>query len=282
MKICPLTGKPCYHDKIFQITDLENGKVSKELRVCHECVGECVKDKEETLIEIEPDEIELEEIELEEIDLVEEFDLSELEPDIEVELTEMAEDSDITPSEALKNIVEFIEYITDPNVSIKDTVKSDKPACPQCKCTLDDIGRNGRIGCAMCYTFFEKQIMRVIKYTQDAEKHTGKKPKIFDPKYLKKLEKECLEEAEAAIEKAVKKLPLDVRIKKLKAEMKRFVNSEEYEKAADIRDEMAKLQHRFTQIKKLKSELRRAVKDENNEKTDDLKKEIEKLENEDE
>ncbi|MHA2043384.1 MAG: UvrB/UvrC motif-containing protein [Candidatus Thorarchaeota archaeon] len=313
MKICPLTGKPCYHDKLFQITDLKNGKVTKNQKVCHECLGECLKDKEEntfilevkpnelvklddeddlgevdleTIGQIESEEIDLElELELEEIDHELELELEEIELQLEIDLErhEEEESEEESATQILKNIVEFIDYITDPDEKSNESElpgkkKQQPAACPQCKCTLEEIGKSGRIGCAMCYTFFDKEINNVIKHSQKAIKHTGKRPKIYDPAEIKKLTQKAIEQAKKNTEEAMKLLPLDIRIKKLKAEMQRFVKSEEYEKAAEVRDKINGLQYRFKQIKKLKSQMKRAVKNEQYERADGLKKEIEKLE----
>lgn len=37
MDICPVRKIPCPHARVFHVTELKDGKLSKELHLCHEC-----------------------------------------------------------------------------------------------------------------------------------------------------------------------------------------------------------------------------------------------------
>ena len=54
-------------------------------------------------------------------------------------------------------------------------IKTDVKKCPECKRTLNDILTTGRVGCAECYTAFEKELAPYIKQLQGADKYIGSK-----------------------------------------------------------------------------------------------------------
>ena len=244
MNKCPLTGEPCYAYKCHQITDLNGGKVVKSEKVCKDCFKEYIQEK----------------------------------PDKPKKTP-----GKINPADAIKTMVEFIDFMIDPPGKKLTPPKSDVPQkkCPKCSSTLEDIAKSSRIGCAECYTHFEKELERVIQVNQGSLKHIGKRPKAFGGMSQEETEERAEKlkaQARLAAEAAKRKMPLERRIKGLKADMKRTVDAEKYEECAAIRDELAALQHRFKQIKKLKSQMKRAIKNEQYERADSLKKQIEELE----
>ncbi len=106
--------------------------------------------------------------------------------------------------------------------------KEVKVKCPKCGMTYQDFKKSGRLGCADCYTTFEKNLTSLIKRIHGSTQHFGKAPsraakvtKITPiPKRKKKLE--SLEE--------------------LKSRLQRAVKLEEFEEAARLRDKIRQLE----------------------------------------
>lgn len=90
--------------------------------------------------------------------------------------------------------------------------------CPTCGATLADIAKTGRVGCPDCYAEFEKELMPTIGRIHGCTKHTGRAPK----EYREQMEKKR-------------------RIETLEAEQKEAIAAENYERAAEIRDELKTL-----------------------------------------
>jgi len=41
---CPITGKVCHHLQAYQITEIEKGKVTRELKLCDKCLASYLND----------------------------------------------------------------------------------------------------------------------------------------------------------------------------------------------------------------------------------------------
>ena len=48
--------------------------------------------------------------------------------------------------------------------------------CSSCKSTFNDLLKTAKIGCPLCYTYFEKELKILIQHYQNCLKHKGKKP----------------------------------------------------------------------------------------------------------
>lgn len=92
--------------------------------------------------------------------------------------------------------------------------------CKNCGATYNDFKKYGLLGCSECYTSFSPTINSVIKRVQGNVEHVGKIPK--------KLGKDIMEKR---------------RLSKLKEELQKAIANEEYEKAAQIRDQIKALQN---------------------------------------
>ncbi|MEW8957207.1 UvrB/UvrC motif-containing protein [Clostridium sp.] len=91
--------------------------------------------------------------------------------------------------------------------------------CPSCKTTYLEVRKKGLLGCNDCYKAFENYITPMIRGVQKDVEHVGKLPE--------KVGKEIIEKR---------------KVLKLKEELQEAILSEEYEKAATIRDEIKKIQ----------------------------------------
>ncbi len=83
--------------------------------------------------------------------------------------------------------------------------------CSVCGLTFSMIGQNGKVGCAHCYKTFKSELLPYIKSVHGSTKHIGK-----------------------TTENA---LNID-EISRLKAELNRMIDEENYEQAAVIRDKI--------------------------------------------
>lgn len=93
------------------------------------------------------------------------------------------------------------------------------PICENCGMTYSEFKKIGLVGCNECYKKFSNTLMPVVKRVQGNIEHTGKVPN--------KISKELIEKK---------------KILKLKEELQKAITLEEYERAAEIRDEIKKIQ----------------------------------------
>jgi protein arginine kinase activator len=91
--------------------------------------------------------------------------------------------------------------------------------CPSCKLSLAEFQSGGRFGCADDYTVFRERIMPLIEKIHDSTQHVGKVPA-----------------------RAGKNVQREKELRQLQGELKRAVDREEYEKAAQIRDKLRQLE----------------------------------------
>lgn len=99
--------------------------------------------------------------------------------------------------------------------------------CPVCGRTFEDFRRTGRVGCGDCYSIFSNNMLPLIKRVHGNFQHNGKIPKRTG---------------------GVIKVKRNV--EKLKDDLKRLVENEEYEKAAQVRDEIKYLENELNGIGK--------------------------------
>lgn len=91
--------------------------------------------------------------------------------------------------------------------------------CPECGFSLQDLERTKRLGCPACYTTFEAPITQLLQAVQRGSTHVGKFSKRYENKEL-----------------------LENRMNHLKNRLNAAVKDEQYENAAEIRDEIRRLQ----------------------------------------
>ncbi|HMA59939.1 MAG TPA: UvrB/UvrC motif-containing protein [Halanaerobiales bacterium] len=116
----------------------------------------------------------------------------------------------------------LIAGILNPNVEDYEEKSTKGLKCDNCGLTYEEFRREGRVGCPECYNTFEDKLRPLIKRIQGSEKHVGKIPKDKD-KYLR-----------------VKR-----DIQELKEEMEKVVADENFERAAEIRDEIYALEQKI-------------------------------------
>ena len=75
-----------------------------------------------------------------------------------------------------------------------------------------------RFGCVVCYQVFEPQLKLILSQTQKYAKHTGKIPTMYQDREV-----------------------LRQKIQALKEELEKAISKEDYEKAAQLRDDLNSL-----------------------------------------
>lgn len=101
----------------------------------------------------------------------------------------------------------------------QSVLENDVSCCPKCGSTLEDISRTGKIGCSKCYDVFYNSLIGSIKRIHGNTVHTGKMA-------------ECVSEDKK----------LKVKMEKLKKDMQIAIKEQNFERAAQIRDEVKKLE----------------------------------------
>ncbi|MBE6761129.1 MAG: hypothetical protein E7551_02470 [Ruminococcaceae bacterium] len=103
-----------------------------------------------------------------------------------------------------------------------ESVSRGKPISKRCKCcgaSFSDIAQSGRVGCSECYTTFRNELLPSLNRLHGKAIHIGNTP-------VEEKNEDSLEE----------------RIKKLKKQLADAIKAEEFEKAAELRDEIRGLE----------------------------------------
>jgi len=110
------------------------------------------------------------------------------------------------------------KFILEPAVKLKGG--QENPKCDVCGITFDEVRRSGRLGCPVDYDAFEKLLEPMLERAQGgANHHTGKVPR------------------RAKVDQKKQNALL-----RLRAELKGAVATEDYERAATIRDKIKELE----------------------------------------
>lgn len=124
---------------------------------------------------------------------------------------------------SFQNIMDGIYEVMGGGVNQPDLQK--EILCPVCGMSFENFRRTGRVGCGECYHAFSGDMLPLIKRVHGNFQHTGKIPKRTG--------------GEIKVRKNVERL---------KEELRRLVDLEEYEKAATIRDEIRSLENELTEM----------------------------------
>ncbi|MFH1239066.1 MAG: UvrB/UvrC motif-containing protein, partial [bacterium] len=89
--------------------------------------------------------------------------------------------------------------------------------------TYEDFRRNGKLGCSECYKCFKTELNTLFKKIHGSNTHLGKVPVLLANKPGRKSKKVAI---------------METQLKKLLFDLQEAVRSEEYEKAALLRDEI--------------------------------------------
>ena len=97
--------------------------------------------------------------------------------------------------------------------------KASRVRCPDCNISYSEFKSKGRMGCAKDYDVFRSELLRLLEKIHGSTTHAGKAPRTVDAQVKK--ENELL---------------------RLKRDLDGVVKSEDFEKAAEIRDRIRTLE----------------------------------------
>jgi protein arginine kinase activator len=100
----------------------------------------------------------------------------------------------------------------------------DQRACPVCGITFYEFRKNGRLGCPHDYVYFKKPIHDLLLNIHGATQHTGKRPLAW-PEETGQL----------------------TDVIRLRKEMTKAVEDEQYESASELRDQINEIRKTFGQ-----------------------------------
>jgi protein arginine kinase activator len=93
--------------------------------------------------------------------------------------------------------------------------------CKKCGMDYEDFLKTGKMGCGECYNTFREKLKPALKRLHGTLKHSGKFP-------LRRSKEKDLSE----------------QIERLKEQLERAIQNEEYEKAAELRDKIRALENK--------------------------------------
>ena len=91
--------------------------------------------------------------------------------------------------------------------------------CPSCGIRYSQFARTGRLGCADCYGAFEAQLKQILRRVHGATRHHGRAPRGADASTLRQRD-----------------------LGRLREELNRAVEREEFELAARLRDQIRRME----------------------------------------
>jgi protein arginine kinase activator len=109
-----------------------------------------------------------------------------------------------------------------------DASATDKK-CPTCGFSQADFKKAGRFGCPECYNAFSTNLDALLRSMHRDVRHVGKTPKSF---------KQTAGVAE--------------KLKRLEARMEKAIDKEDFETAAELRDEIGELKTQLQELQKVK------------------------------
>lgn len=124
---------------------------------------------------------------------------------------------DVSLNDFLKGV-----FSADAPQEIEQEAPSEEPdalVCPNCGMRYEDFQHTGKIGCSVCYQTFRRELFPLLRRIHGASAHRGKIP----------------HRSGSALERKQ-------HIARLREELKRTIEQEEYERAAELRDEIRALE----------------------------------------
>ena len=91
-------------------------------------------------------------------------------------------------------------------------------SCPNCGMSYSSLKKGGMLGCSRCYEIYGEQLFPLLRSIHGNTRHVGKVPKRFG-----------------------KEVSVERKIAGLREELNRVIEEENYERAAEIRDEINEL-----------------------------------------
>ncbi|MGD9781512.1 MAG: UvrB/UvrC motif-containing protein [Kiritimatiellia bacterium] len=115
----------------------------------------------------------------------------------------------------LENLKEQLSHLQE---DVESTRPEGPATCPACGMTRAEIVKKGRLGCDRCYEAFAAEMLPVVVSIQHGDQHLGKVPR-----------------------RASARMKASVEMARLRRELDQAVAGENYEKAAQLRDQIKAL-----------------------------------------
>lgn len=114
----------------------------------------------------------------------------------------------------------FSGFLSNPYTHSHSIASAVQDTCDFCHMTFNEFLKGGRLGCSNCYESFSSRLLSPLKQIHGSTVHTGKVP----------------ERAGEAIKNSRK-------IEKLENELKEAVSTQNFERAAELRDKINELKN---------------------------------------
>lgn len=101
----------------------------------------------------------------------------------------------------------------------RSIVQESSETCGICSMSFNEFGKIGRFGCSECYDTFEPRLSQMLRRIHGSDQHTGKVPERTGKNLLRQKE-----------------------LKELRSQMQTAIAREEFEKAAELRDQIYALE----------------------------------------
>lgn len=105
------------------------------------------------------------------------------------------------------------------NVNVNNPSGTKSITCKTCGLSYNDFKKTSKIGCADCYNEFKDELKIILKNIQGSNDHEGKFPSSVGQEYLQKRN-----------------------IENLRLQLRKAIDTEQYEKAAEIRDQIKEIE----------------------------------------
>ena len=115
------------------------------------------------------------------------------------------------------NLQNFLAGLMGPVITAQSAGNQQGEPCPTCGLAADAFAKQGLLGCADCYRHFGERLEPLLRRIHGSTRHTGKVPQRSRQKYR-----------------------LAQEVERLRAELRSAVEKEEFERAAELRDEIKK------------------------------------------
>ncbi len=161
---------------------------------------------------------------------------------MEIHLCEVCAQEKGTEFKTHFNIKELFTGFGDPSLLgvLGEKIKA-TPKCSQCGLTYEELSKTGRLGCSVCYQSFDQVVSSLIRRVQRAVHHTGKVPRRLKGSAAAKKERTPAQD-----------------LLLLQQRLRQCVLKENFEEAAQLRDEIQKLEDKTR--KNTKSGVRKSSK----------------------
>ena len=112
------------------------------------------------------------------------------------------------------------DFIAQMGKAIASVTVAAAGTCPSCGLNLADFKKTGRLGCARCYSVFDTSLRGLLRKLHGGTQHTGK---VYLPPHPSETDRTA-------------------RVVSLRRSLARAVESEDFERAAGLRDQIRRLE----------------------------------------